>query len=89
MPPQSEQRKTISLAPVLWGMAEALMERKGFNNNFSSYVADLIRRDHERYVMTSDELTARLSPYATRPQGDPTLTDRTAPPTEKPKRKAA
>jgi hypothetical protein len=89
MSPQSEQRKTISLAPVLWGMAEALMERKGFNNNFSSYVADLIRRDHERYVMTPDELTARLAPFATRPPGDPALTDRTAPPTEKHKRKAA
>lgn len=86
---REDKRTTVSLAPVLWVMAEAMMERKGFNNNFSSYVADLIRRDHERYVMTSDELTARLSPYATRPQGDPTLTDRTAPPTEKPKRKAA
>ena len=86
---REDKRTTVSLAPVLWVMAEAMMERKGFNNNFSSYVADLIRRDHERYVMTSDELTARLSPYATRPQDDPTLTDRTAPPTEKPKRKAA
>jgi hypothetical protein len=89
MLPQSEQRKTISLAPVVWVMAEAMMESKGFNNNFSSYVADLIRRDHERYSMTADELNARLAPYATRPQSDPTLTVRTAPQTEKPKRKAA
>lgn len=86
---RKDKRTTVSLAPVLWVMAEAQMERKGFNNNFSSYVADLIRRDHERYAMTADELAARLAPYATRPQSDPTLTVRTAPKTEKPKRKAA
>jgi len=86
---REDKRTTVSLAPVLWVMAEAQMERKGFNNNFSSYVADLIRRDHERYAMTADELNARLAPYATRPQSDPTLTVRTALQTEKPKRKAA
>ena len=42
---RKDKRTTVSLAPVLWVMAEAQMERKGFNNNFSSYVADLIRRD--------------------------------------------
>ena len=61
---RKDKRTTVSLAPVLWVMAEAQMERKGFNNNFSSYVADLIRRDHERYAMTADELAARLAPYA-------------------------
>jgi len=86
---RKDKRTTVSLAPVLWVMAEAQMERKGFNNNFSSYVADLIRRDHERYAMTADELTARLAPYATGPQSGTTLTVRTAPQTEKPKRKAA
>jgi len=86
---REDKRTTVSLAPVLWVMAEAQMERKGFNNNFSSYVADLIRRDHERYSMTADELNARMAPYATGLQSDATLTVRTAPQTEKPKRKAA
>ncbi len=40
-------RTTITLADVVWEMAAELMKLKGFNNNFSSYVADLIRRDKE------------------------------------------
>jgi hypothetical protein len=33
---------------VVWGAAQEMMEAKGFNDNFSAYVADLIRRDKER-----------------------------------------
>lgn len=36
------------LAPVIAEIADQMMDRRGFNNNFSAYVADLIRRDQER-----------------------------------------
>lgn len=45
---RSDKRTTVSLAEVVWKMAEERMDAKGFNDNFSSYVADLIRRDMER-----------------------------------------
>jgi non-homologous end joining protein Ku len=44
---RTDKRTTVSLAEVVWQMAEANMQAKGFNDNFSSYVADLIRRDKE------------------------------------------
>lgn len=50
MKPEAERndyRTTVSLAVVVWEMAEGLMDAKGFNSNFSAYVADLIRRDKE------------------------------------------
>lgn len=40
-------RTTISLAKIVWTMASAQMRDRGFNGNFSAYVAELIRRDHE------------------------------------------
>jgi hypothetical protein len=40
-------RHTVHLAEVIWRKAGECMTRKGFNGNFSAYVADLIRRDHE------------------------------------------
>lgn len=45
---RADKRTTVSLAEVIWKMAEKQMEAKGFNYNFSAYVADLIRRDKER-----------------------------------------
>ena len=45
---RDDKRTTISLAQVVWGMAEEMMAAKGFNDNFSAYVADLVRRDKER-----------------------------------------
>jgi O-glycosyl hydrolase len=45
---RSDKRTTVSLARVVWEMAEEQMQAKGFNDNFSAYVADLIRRDKER-----------------------------------------
>ena len=47
-PERQDKRTTISLATVVWDMAEEMMARKGFNENFSAYVADLVRRDQER-----------------------------------------
>jgi hypothetical protein len=44
---RTDIRTTVALAEVVWKMAEKMMEAKGFNKNFSSYVADLIRRDRE------------------------------------------
>jgi non-homologous end joining protein Ku len=45
---RQDKRTTISLAQVVWDMAEEMMEKKGFNDNFSAYIADLIRRDKEK-----------------------------------------
>lgn len=46
--PRRDKRTTISLARVVWEIAEEMMELKGFNGNISAYIADLIRRDKER-----------------------------------------
>lgn len=43
-----DKRITISLAQVVMTMAVENMEERGFNENFSAYIADLIRRDRER-----------------------------------------
>jgi hypothetical protein len=53
---RSDKRTTVSLARVVWDLAEEQMKAKGFNDNFSAYVADLIRRDKER----SEEKQAEL-----------------------------
>lgn len=45
---RKDKRTTVSLAQVVWDWAEDLMEAKGYNDNFSAYVAELIRRDKER-----------------------------------------
>jgi hypothetical protein len=45
---RTDRRTTISLDPVVWDWAQQLMKDKGFNNNLSNYIADLIRRDQER-----------------------------------------
>ena len=55
---RSDKRTTVSLARVVWDMAEEQMKAKGFNDNFSAYVADLIRRDRER----AEEKQANLGP---------------------------
>ncbi len=44
-----EKRTTVSLSRVVWQMAQFLMEEEGFNGNFSSFVADRIRRHHESW----------------------------------------
>jgi hypothetical protein len=48
MKTRGDKRTTVSLAGVVWKWAEEMMVAKGFNDNFSAYVADLIRRDKER-----------------------------------------
>lgn len=45
---RTDKRTTVSLAHVVWEMAEEQMQAKGFNDNFSAYCADLIRRDREK-----------------------------------------
>ena len=69
---RSDKRTTVSLASVVWQMAEELMETKGFNDNFSAYVADLIRRDQERIQAASNVPPIR---YAT-PAAAETLNDK-------------
>jgi len=44
---EESKRGSVSLAQVIWDKAELAMRRKGFNGNFSAYVADLIRNDSE------------------------------------------
>lgn len=47
MKARNDHRTSISLSDVVYKFAVQQMELKGFNGNMSSYVADLIRRDHE------------------------------------------
>jgi hypothetical protein len=78
---RTDKRITISLAEVIWAQAEFLMERKGFNNNFSAYLADLVRRDHERFTMTEAdriELLRRFNPQLNEP-GTPYAVNSPAP----------
>lgn len=51
---RNDKRTTISLAEVVWKMAETRMAEEGYNDNFSQYVAELIRADRRR----QDELKA-------------------------------
>jgi non-homologous end joining protein Ku len=53
---RQDKRTTVSLAHVVWDMAETMMAQKGFNDNFSAYVADLVRRDKERCEQTAAQL---------------------------------
>lgn len=39
---------SVSLSKVVHAWAVQLAEKKGFDTNFSAYIADLIRRDQER-----------------------------------------
>jgi O-glycosyl hydrolase len=64
-----DKRATVSLARVVWDMAKEQMKAKGFNNNFSAYVADLIRRDKER----SEETQAHFKPGGLAASGSGTL----------------
>lgn len=41
-------RTTVSLAKVIWDIAVENMASRGFNDNFSACVADLIRQDQVR-----------------------------------------
>jgi len=43
---EDARRGSISMARIIWDQADHCMRRKGFNGNFSAYVADLIRADH-------------------------------------------
>jgi hypothetical protein len=86
----------VSLAKVVWDIAKEMMESKGFNDNFSAYVADLVRRDKEReeakqatHVAISEKLSS--SPY---PSHQPQLNEvrerpTTAAPPPAKKKKAA
>lgn len=42
------KRTSVMVADVIWQAAHVMMERKGYNKNFSQYVADLIREDRKR-----------------------------------------
>ena len=53
---RNDKRTTISLAEVVWKMAETRMAEEGYIDNFSQYVAELIRADKRR----QDELKAKM-----------------------------
>jgi hypothetical protein len=62
---REDRRTTISLAEVVYQTAEEMMEAKGYNGNFSAYLADLIRRDKEREAekkLQASQATAKTSP---------------------------
>ena len=42
------EKLSISLSKTVYAWAQELAAAKGFDTNFSAYVADLIRRDQER-----------------------------------------
>jgi hypothetical protein len=65
MKARKDKRTTVSLAWVVWEMAEEMMREKGFNENFSAYVADLIRRDKER-AERQDADSKGMPPLATK-----------------------
>ena len=44
---RTDVRTTVSLAGVIYDKARKQMAAGGFNDNFSAYVADLIRRSDE------------------------------------------
>ena len=46
--PSEVVKKSISLSKVVSGWADRLAAAKGFDSNFSAYIADLIRRDKDR-----------------------------------------
>jgi hypothetical protein len=41
-------RTTVTFDTVVWEIIQRQMKRRGFNNNLSSYLADVSRRDEER-----------------------------------------
>jgi len=45
---RADKRTTVSLDNVVWQWAVESMRKRGYNSNFSAYVAGLIRRDKER-----------------------------------------
>lgn len=49
-------RTSISLTNVVYEWAQTQAEKQGFLNNFSGYIADLVRRDK----VAQDEREARL-----------------------------
>lgn len=58
-PDKETVRATISLNQVVDRMAKEMMELKGYDN-FSAYIADLIRRDKEREEERRDRQAALL-----------------------------
>jgi hypothetical protein len=44
---EKDMRTSVSLSGTVWKWAEELMREDGFNGNFSSFVADLVRRRKE------------------------------------------
>ena len=58
---RTDIRTTVSLAGVIYDKARAQMKERGFNDNFSAYVADMIRnRDTEASVVQIQAALERL-----------------------------
>jgi Arc/MetJ-type ribon-helix-helix transcriptional regulator len=71
-------RATISLHKVVSEMAEELMRKKGYDN-FSAYVAELIRRDKEREEEKQEQrLSGRKAEQENAPEPSPAQTKRKA-----------
>jgi Arc/MetJ-type ribon-helix-helix transcriptional regulator len=82
--PKKGRRVTISLTEIVAQWADEMCELKGYDN-FSAYVADLIRRDKER--QEDRELRKqKTSAYQSGQDERMLMEDRPAPP---PKKKSA
>lgn len=73
MSERGDKRTGICLDLVVWQIAEDMMRRRGFNKNFSAYVADLIRRDQERAELAKPRPVPVV--YPVRPATKPELNE--------------
>ena len=66
-------KRSISLSPRVNEWAEELAEKRGFGNNFSGFVADLVRRSQEQDAANIEPRMAE-SPAGAPPASAPAAT---------------
>lgn len=74
---RTDVRTTVSLDKVVWQMAERVMAQRGYNKDFSAFIADLIRRDRDA---TFRHVAAVAAPYPRARQEVAFIADRSVPP---------
>lgn len=78
------RRVTISLSALVNEWAEEMCAKRGFEDNFSAYVADLIRRDKDRQEEREREARGIYPPHRPPPEADIRVEERPAPKKKKP-----
>jgi len=58
-------KTSISLSEIVYAWAEELAANKGFANNFSAYIADLIRKDKDKDEKKSSIVASTYPPHRT------------------------